>query len=172
MRASDVLVEGFGRVGPLLRAAVEGLDEEGLAWRPDPSANTVAWLVWHAARGQDAQVAPLAGTEELWTSQGWAARAGLPFDDAETGYGQSADEVARVRVDPDVLLGYVDAVGAATAAYLVRLEDDDLDVVVDEAWDPPVTLGVRLVSILDDDVQHAGQAAYVRGLLDRARAGR
>ena len=39
------------------------------------------------------------------------------------------------------------------------------DRVVDRTWDPPVTLGVRLVSILDDDTQHAGQAAYVRGLL-------
>jgi hypothetical protein len=27
------------------------------------------------------------------------------------------------------------------------------------------TLGVRLVSVVDDDVQHVGQAAYVRGLL-------
>ncbi len=42
---------------------------------------------------------------------------------------------------------------------------EDLDRVVDKRWNPPVTLGVRLVSILNDDVQHVGQAAYVRGLL-------
>ena len=56
---------------------------------------------------------------------------------------------------------------ARTRSFLGSLTADDLDRVVDEAWDPPVTLGVRLVSIADDDIQHAGQAAYVRGLLAR-----
>ena len=44
---------------------------------------------------------------------------------------------------------------------LEGLAPDDLDRVVDRRWDPPVTLGVRLVSIADDSLQHAGQAAYV-----------
>ena len=54
---------------------------------------------------------------------------------------------------------------ARTHGYLATLTAGDLDRIVDERWDPPVTLGVRLVSIVDDDIQHAGQAAYVRGLL-------
>jgi hypothetical protein len=37
--------------------------------------------------------------------------------------------------------------------------------VVDDSWDPPVTVSIRLVSILADDLQHAGQAAYARGVL-------
>jgi hypothetical protein len=56
-------------------------------------------------------------------------------------------------------------VHARTAGFLRGLTDNDLDRVVDENWDPPVTLGVRLVSVLDDDLQHVGQAAYVRGFL-------
>ena len=28
-----------------------------------------------------------------------------------------------------------------------------------------MTLGVRLVSVIGDDLQHVGQAAYVKGLL-------
>ena len=51
----------------------------------------------------------------------------------------------------------------------VRLTDDDLDRIVDTSWDPPVTLGVRLISVLSDDLQHAGQAAFVRGVLERRR---
>ncbi len=54
---------------------------------------------------------------------------------------------------------------ARTAEFVAGLSAADLDRVVDESWDPPVTLGVRLVSVVDDDAQHAGQAAYVRGLL-------
>jgi len=41
----------------------------------------------------------------------------------------------------------------------------ELDRIVDRRWDPPVTVGVRLVSVADDCLQHAGQAAYARGLL-------
>ncbi len=50
---------------------------------------------------------------------------------------------------------------------LSSLGDADLDRIVDRRWDPPVMMGVRLVSIADDSLQHVGQAAYVRGLLGR-----
>ena len=64
-----------------------------------------------------------------------------------------------------LLLDYAGAVHERTTQFLRSLTDEDLDLVVDRRWDPPVTLGVRLVSVLADDLQHAGQAAYVRGLL-------
>jgi hypothetical protein len=87
------------------------------------------------------------------------------------GFGHGADDVAALGaagLSADFLTGYLDAVHAASTAYLEGLSDADLDRVVDESWDPPVTLGVRLVSIVDDCVQHAGQAAYLRGLVDRS----
>ena len=52
-----------------------------------------------------------------------------------------------------------------TLAYLSRVTSEELDRVVDRRWDPPVTAGVRLVSVVGDCLQHLGQAAYVRGLL-------
>jgi hypothetical protein len=165
---SELLTESFSRVGEVLRRAVDGLSVDQLTYRPDPAANTIAWLAWHSGRGQDAQIADAAGVEQVWTAQGWAGRFALPFDDSASGYGQSADEVAQVRTTGDLLLGYYSAVAAATEEYLKRLSAADLDVVVDERWDPPVTLGVRLVSIVGDSLQHAGQASYVRGLLERA----
>lgn len=85
-----------------------------------------------------------------------------------TGYGQSADDVAAVRVEAGLLAGYYDAVHERTLGYLSGLTDAELDRIVDESWDPPVTLGVRLASVLSDDLQHAGQASYVRGLARRA----
>lgn len=166
--AIEVLLESFGRVPDLARTAVEGLDEDGLAWRPDEEANPIGWLVWHLARQQDAQVAALAGTDEVWGRDGgWGERAGLPFPLQENGYGMDAVDVARVRLDAATLLGYLDEVQAASETYLRSLAPDRLDDVVDEDWDPPVTRGARLVSVVDDAVQHAGQAAYVRGLLER-----
>jgi uncharacterized protein DUF664 len=166
----DVLADAFARVLEEVRAAVDGLTEEQLAHRLDAAANPIAWLVWHLLRVQDDHVAEVAGREQVWTAGGWAARFGLPFADSATGYGHSAAEVGRVRASAELLTGYADAVTAQTLDFLRGVEGEDLDRVVDERWDPPVTLGVRLVSVISDDLQHAGQAAYVRGVLERADA--
>jgi len=161
----DVLRDLFDRVATNVHGAVEGLDEAALTHRVSGSANSIAWLVWHLTRVQDDHVADAAGSEQVWTAQDWVTRFGLPFPPEATGYGQGSDEVAAVRAGADLLLGYYDAVHERTLQYLGEITDADLDRIVDRRWDPPVTLGVRLVSIADDDVQHAGQAAFVRGVV-------
>jgi len=161
-----LLLELYGRIPPLARDAVEGVDPARLTESPGPGANSIAWLVWHLARVQDAHVAEILGTDQLWVDGPWAGRCGLQPDPSNTGYGHSPQETATIRPDgPEVLLEYLDSVDALTRFMLGDLTPEDLDRVVDRGWDPPVTLGVRLVSIADDSLQHAGQAAYVRGLL-------
>jgi len=168
MDIAALLDELYGRIPPLARAAVDGLDPEALVAAPAPGANTIAWLVWHSARVQDHHVGEVMDTDQVWPSGDWAARFGLDPDPQNTGYGHTAADVASVRpVDGAALVDYLDAVQARTVAWLRDLEAEDLDRIVDTRWDPPVTLGVRLVSVADDSLQHVGQAAYVRGLLDR-----
>ena len=169
MDVSELLTELFSRIPGVLHKAAGGLDDEGLAFRPDPDANSIAWLAWHTARVQDAQLADVAGLEPMWTSEGWFETLALPFDTQDTGYGHSSAQVAQVVASAENLLGYVDAVATFAADYVGGLTHAELDRVVDRRWDPPVTLGVRLVSIVVDAAEHAGQAAYVRGLLDRSR---
>jgi Protein of unknown function (DUF664) len=165
MTPAELLADAFERVLETATGAVDGLTVEQLTYRPEPDANPIGWLVWHLARVQDDHVADVAGTEQVWTSQGFADRFDLPFDVAATGFGQSADEVGQVRADSGLLAEYLRAVHEQTTSYVATLTPDDLDRVVDTRWDPPVTLGVRLVSVISDDLQHAGQAAYLRGLL-------
>lgn len=165
MTPVDLLNDAFQRVLQTATDAVDGLTMEQLAHRPGSDANPIGWLVWHLARVQDDHVADVAGTPQVWTDQGFADRFDLPFDEAAIGYGQTSDEVGQVQVEADLLAEYLRAVHEQTASYLATLNADDLDRVVDTRWDPPVTLGVRLVSVVSDDLQHAGQAAYVRGLL-------
>ena len=167
MTATDVLLDGFSRVRGVVENVLKGAGEATLTHRIDPEANTIAWLVWHIARGQDAQIAPLAGGDEVWTRDGFADRFALPFPHSASGYGQTSEEVGAVDVSADLLGDYYDASHEATLAFLRTLDDADLERVVDTAWVPPVTLGVRLMSILDDNLQHAGQAAYVRGVTAR-----
>jgi len=163
-----LLTDAFERIAQEARRVLRGAGPELLAFRPDPEANSAAWLVWHLVRVQDDHVADVAGTRQRWTAGGWAERFALPLDPSDTGYGHTADQVAAVRVDAELLRGYLDDVHAATLAYLSSVTEDELDRVVDTRWDPPVTLAVRLVSVIGDDLQHVGQAAYVRGLAERA----
>ena len=165
MDVNDLLADGFGRVRDLVRSVASGLDEDQLAHRVDDRANSIAWLVWHLTRIQDDHVADLADAEQMWTADGWADRFALPFADSATGYGHSFEDVARVRASAEHLIGYHDAVHEQTLRYVRTLRPADLDEVVDDDWDPPVTRGVRLISVLSDDLQHIGQAALVRGLL-------
>jgi hypothetical protein len=168
METGEQLVDAFERIAGATHRAVEGLSPECLAFRPDDRANSIAWLVWHLTRIQDDHIAGVAGTEQIWTSQGWHERFALPFDPSDTGYGHSSDEVAAVRVDSgDLLLGYYDAVHDQTIRFVSGLTPQDLDAIVDRAWHPPVSLGVRVVSVIANDLQHVGQAAYVRGLAER-----
>jgi uncharacterized damage-inducible protein DinB len=166
VRANEVLLDGFARLPELVRRAVRDLSTDQLGHAPVEGANTIGWLVWHLARIQDDHVAEAQGADQVWSSGDWPARFGLPPGTLDTGYGHTPDRVAAVRPESwRTLVEYYDAVHARTVAYLEHLGDEDLDRVVDERWDPPVTLGVRLVSVLNDDAQHVGQAAYVRGLL-------
>jgi uncharacterized damage-inducible protein DinB len=166
MQARDVLIEGLGRLPELVHTAVQGLTPEQLRKQPAGRGNSIAWLVWHLARVQDSHVAELLDEEQIYLTGDWAPLFGLKADPSDTGYGHSAEQVAAVApADAEVLFGYYGSVHGRTLRYLQGLSGEDLDRVVDENWDPPVTLGVRLVSVIDDDVQHAGQAAYVRGLL-------
>jgi len=167
VNGAELLVDLFGRVRGEVRAVIDGLSPESLAERLDPGANSIAWLIWHLARVQDDDVAHVAGIGQVWTTAGWAGRFGLPLGEDDTGSGHTADQVGLVLAPAELLIGYHEAVYDMAVGYLGGLTDADLDRVVDEAWDPPVTLGVRLVSVISDGLQHAGQAAYVRGVLDR-----
>jgi uncharacterized damage-inducible protein DinB len=168
MDVRSLLLELFDRIPQHIEDAVIGLHPDLLSTPPAPGANTVGWLVWHLTRVQDHHVSELLGEPQVWETGDWPKRFGVPPDPHNTGFGHSPEEVASIQPEsPDALIEYYDAVASRTRGLLEGLSEADLDRVVDERWDPPVTLGVRLVSIADDDIQHAGQATYVRGLLER-----
>jgi uncharacterized damage-inducible protein DinB len=169
---AELLTDAFSRIRDGVHGAVDGLTPGQLSFRPDSEANSIAWLVWHLTRIQDDHIADVAGAGQVWTSErdgsSWADRFGLPFASSATGYGHGAEAVAAVQVKSgELLTGYYDEVHEETLRYVRGLTDSDLDAIVDRNWNPPVTLGVRLVSVISDDLQHAGQAAYLRGLIER-----
>ena len=165
---AELLVDAFGRVQEAVHEAVSGLAVEQLHARLDPQANSIVWLVWHLTRVQDDHIADVADLEQVWLRDGFEARFDLPLDQRAIGYGHTTDEVTAVRIgDPKQLLDYHDAVYQQTVGYVGGLTDADFDRVVDRSWDPAVTLSVRLISVVGDTLMHAGQAQFVRGILDR-----
>jgi hypothetical protein len=166
MAVADVFVDAFDRVRSVVHGAVKDLTPDQLTARVDGKSNSIAWLVWHLTRIQDDHIADAADLEQVWTADGWSERFDLPFDDTETGYGHDSEQVSQVTVGSwELLAGYYDAVHEQTITYVQKLVDGDLSRIVDESFDPPVELGIRLVSVISDDLQHAGQAAFVRGLV-------
>lgn len=166
MDVAGVYLELYGRIPPLLHAAVDGLDPETLTRAPQEGANPVGWLVWHLTRVQDHHISELLDAPQLWMTQDWPGRFGLTPEPWNLGFGHTPADVATVQPDSArALVEYYDAVYARTRPLLEALTPASLAEVVDRRWDPPVTRGVRLISIADDSLQHVGQALFVRGLV-------
>ena len=166
MEWHDLLIDGYSRIPEFLGNVLKGLTQEDLDWQPRHDCNSIGWLVWHLTRQQDAQVASLTGEEQLWIKDRWYARFNRQPDLKDIGFGHTLEEVSAF-YSPSVrtLLDYNLAVIERSKLYIRSLSKTDLDRKLDEPWFQPLpTVGVRLISILDDSVLHAGQAAYVRGL--------
>ena len=166
MEWSDLLIDGYGRVLGSLERTLKELTEDDLNWQPRPDCNSIGWLIWHLTRLQDDHVAALMKEEQLWTRDGWHARYNRLPDPKDRGFGDSPEQVAAFR-SPDVetMLSYHRAVLERSKGYFLTLSNADLARELDETRYKPVpTVGVRLISVLADSLQHAGQAAYVRGL--------
>lgn len=167
MEWNDLLADGYGRVLEVLERVLKGLTQDDLNWQPRPECNSIGWLTWHLTRLQDDHIASLMSEEQLWTGDGWHARFDRPAEAKDLGFGQSPEQVAAFQ-SPDVetFLDYHRAVLERSKRYFLTLSAADLDRKLDEPWFQPLpTVGVRLISVLGDSLQHAGQAAYVRGQL-------
>lgn len=166
--ARELLRDSFTRLVEHVDEVTDGLSDEVSSWQPVAGANSIAWLVWHSARQHDVQLADIAGTEQVWIRDGWKERFALDLSGNDMGYGHTPDDVAKVRAPAELLAGYARAVHKVTLEYLASIDESELQRIVDDNWDPPVTAGARLVSIVDDSAQHLGQAKYIRGTLSQS----
>ncbi len=167
MEWQELITDGYGRVLEILEKALDGLTLDDLKEQPHPDCNNMGWLTWHLTRVQDDHIADLMGEKQLWIKDKWHARFNRPQDRKDIGFGHSPEDVVAFK-SPDVesLLAYHRAVLDRSRRYMSNLSATDLDRELDEPWYQPVpTVGVRLVSVMSDCLQHAGQVSYVRGLL-------
>ncbi len=163
---TTILLDAFDRIADGVDELVGEMPAVLLNARPSDAGNPVGWLVWHLTRIQDHQVAEIGGRRQAWDEGGWRDRFALPLEPADTGYGHDAAKVAATHiVDGQLLIGYQRAVHEMSRAIVSGLPPGRLDEIIDERFEPPVTVAVRLVSVIEDCFQHVGQAAYVAGLI-------
>ena len=185
MEWHELITDSFGRVSWILEKALDGLTPEDLNQQPRPHCNTIGWLTWHLTRWQDRSMALFMGEKQLWVSGGWYAKFDRKPDPEDTGLGHSSEDVAAFKSpDTEILLGYYSAVLDRTGRYLASLAAIELDRQLNDRWygselwyqskrwhqgesrrQGLPLLGTRLVSVVNDNIQHAGQVAYLRGML-------
>lgn len=169
MQATEIARDALRRVHDLIPAVLDGLDGDDLLWRPEPEANSMGWLIWHLTRMEDEQLSALGDLQPVWDTAGWYQRFGLPYIKGAHGFNMGPVEVGLFNTrDTALLNGYAADVWQQTQQLLDSLTAEDLDRVIDRRYTPPVTVGVRLVSVVVETAQHVGQAGYLRGLRERA----
>ena len=164
MKWQTLIVDVFEQIPQGLGSALDGLNQEDLNHQPSHDSNSIGWLVWHLARVQDRVITGMMNEEELWIKEGWHARFNRPADLQDFGLGHTPEDLAAFK-SPDVrtLLDYHQAVHSQTKRYLTNLSEMELD----QKFVHPKfhTVGVRLAALINDNLQHTGQVAYLRGLL-------
>ena len=170
MTIAEILIDALSRSRERFDRAFDGVTLEQANTRPTPDLapriDSLTWLAWHTAREIDLQISLMAGQEFVWFTGGHRERFALPLPDDTQDWRHTPEEAAQVVVgDLSVLTAYLDDAYAMAYGYMRSLAPERLDDIIDSSWDPPVTRGARLVSIIDDAAQHSGQAVYTRRLL-------
>jgi hypothetical protein len=165
MECREMISASYKGVLETLERALDGLTKEDLNWQSRPDCNSIGWLTWHLTRVQDSFIASMMGEQQLWIQGGWHTKFGRPPEANDAGFGQTPQDLAKFK-SPDIktLLGYHRAVLERSQRYISTLSAADMDRELQGPPYLPPKLGLRLIMVLSDGLQHAGQVAYIRGL--------
>ena len=93
-----------------------------------PGHNSIAWLLWHIARGEDWGVnAMLRGRQEVLARDDWGSRMGVPLLDFGAGMTEAEVQELSMSIDLDALKAYHRAVVEETRRSLQTFDFDRLD---------------------------------------------
>ena len=163
MEFQQLLENVFERVAQYLEKALDGLTQEDLNHLPNPDCNSIGWLTWHLTRAQDSAVSSFIGKEQIWITDKWYSKFNRNPDPADNGFGHASEDVANFQSpDTKTLLDYHYAVLRQTKEYIGKLSPTELGRETNNPRNP--TIGLRLAAIINDNLQHTGQVAYLRGL--------
>lgn len=164
MELAEFITGIFMRISQVLETALDGLTEDEINQQPNPECNSIGWMVWHLTRVQDRFIAMLSNNEQVYIAGKWYEKFNRGADPQDIGYGHSSEDLANFKApDTKTLLDYHYDTLEKTKQYTNRISPGELDRVIDNSRAPTVAL--RLTAFISDNLQHAGQVAYLRGWL-------
>ncbi|MFC2052490.1 DinB family protein [Chloroflexota bacterium] len=164
MEFQQLLVSALERASHILEKALDGLNGDDLNYLPNPDCNSIAWLTWHLTRVQDSAISGLMGKEQRWIVEKWYSKFSRNPDPNDRGVGHSSEDVSNFQSpDSKTLLNYYYSVFKQTKEYISKLSTAELEREIDNPRFP--TVGLRLAAMINDNIQHVGQIAYLRGML-------
>ena len=108
------------------------LSPEQLRQRPGGVGNSVAWLMWHLARTEDAIVnSIIRGEGQVLLADGWIDKLGVDVTNIGTGLGDDEVEAISAKMDVDACNEYWMTVAGQTSEWLKTIEPAALDEVPD-----------------------------------------
>ena len=168
MSVGEISNAAYDRIAGVLRRALTDMTVTQLTTQAaGPESNPIGWIAWHLTRTQDKNYSALLGREELWSKDGWYQKFGLPIESG-TGNGDSLETVRSFDpINSDTLLAYFDATRALSREFLDSLDADDLNQPSPSGLPTTEVIKVSIARVTGDLIQHIGQIAYVRGLVDK-----
>ena len=139
----------------------DGITDEQFYYQPTADSNSIAWLVWHLSRWRDRTSAIVSGEIQIWTSEGWSQRFGIPEE--RTGLGDTPEQVAGFRADRDLVLSS-DAAHRTIVDRILKLSAEQLEETVKGLPGEPRSGWRVLAGVIGDSTEHVGQINYLRGM--------
>ena len=140
----------------------EGLSHKQLLWRPIPTANNIAFNLWHISRGEEAiaNIIEPSG-KDIWSSEGWREKFGHT---QQTDNEKNINSILNLSMpDLPILTGYLQTTFDKTMSILEKLNDDSLELSIDDDK-PEYTIAIYLAHLATHKNSHHGQIDYIRGL--------
>ena len=148
-----------------LKATLDGLTPEERRYQPTSESNHIDWLVWHMARVEDAWVTRTGGQTSVWELGGWGDRFGIDIDGAQSGNGQTMDQVVNLpQYSMADMLEYYDAVRDRTYEFLDDFTTEDLERETEHHRRGTVNGAWILGHMTVEESRHLGQIGYLRGM--------
>ena len=164
MHCAEFITGIFARISHVLEASLEGLNQLEINRQPCPECNSIGWMVWHLTRVQDRFIATLSDNEQVWIAEKWYEAFGREADASDIGYGHTPEDLANFKApEVKILLDYYQATFERTKQYTNGISPEELDRAVGDSR--LSTVAMRLTAFISDNLQHAGQVAYLRGWL-------
>ena len=163
MDAKEFALEALERARAVTMIAIDGLTPEHFHWRPNPTANSIAFLLWHISRVEDRFTSDLRNMEEIWLTEEWHKKFAVAI--SENGIGWGPEQIQDFRPAIELVVSYLQRVRNISLETISRLNISQFKEQLTPSR-PDFTVANTLQTIVYHENHHQGAIGYIRGLIE------